>query len=68
MKNHHIVVSQVMNSPQKTEQQIRKECQKLVEDVIFYLLTVPTNWRYSRHTDWEVGQADNLKNFIKRDP
>ncbi len=35
MKNHHIVVSQVMNSPQKTEQQIRKECQKLVEDIIF---------------------------------
>ena len=32
-----------------------------------YLLTVPTNWRYNRHTDWEVGQANTLKNFIKRD-
>lgn len=53
-------------APQEIERHIHKECQKLVEDLIFYLLTTPTDWRYSRDSDWEIGRADNLKNFIKQ--
>ena len=55
-----------MSSSQEKERQNRKEWQKLVEYVAFHLLTVPKDWRYSRDNDWEVGQAINLKNFIKR--
>ncbi len=55
-----------MSTPQESERRIRKECQKLVEDLILHLLIEPADWRYIREADWEVGQANNLKNFIKR--
>jgi len=52
-----------MNFP---EEKIRKKCQKLVEELSFYLLTKPRDWRYRRDTNWEVGQANSLKSFTKR--
>jgi hypothetical protein len=39
-------------------------CKKLVKDVTFYLLTKPTNWRYTRDEDWSLGEANNFDDFV----
>ena len=45
---------------------IQEKCAKLVKDVIFHLLTVPDDWRYTRDSDWSIGSAENLEEFIEQ--